>query len=69
MRDVDPLRIRDLLGTIAEAQAHLRELGQLAREWRAFATCLCISIGKSTTGAFTKSPETSWATWIVSGSR
>jgi len=30
MRDVDPLRIRDLLGTIAEAQAHLRELGQLA---------------------------------------
>ncbi|GAB4533011.1 MAG: DUF86 domain-containing protein [Anaerolineae bacterium] len=30
MRDVDPLRIRDLLGNIAEAQSHLRELGQLA---------------------------------------
>ena len=30
MRDVDPLRIRDLLGNIAEAQGRLRELGQLA---------------------------------------
>ncbi len=30
MRDVDSLRIRDLLGNIAEAQGRLRELGQLA---------------------------------------
>lgn len=30
MRDVDPLRIRDLLGNIAEAQGRLRELGQLS---------------------------------------
>ena len=30
MRDVDPLRVRDLLGNIAEAQGRLRELGQLA---------------------------------------
>ena len=30
MRDVDLLRIRDLLGNIAEAQGRLRELGQLA---------------------------------------
>jgi uncharacterized protein YutE (UPF0331/DUF86 family) len=30
MRDVDPLRIRDLLGNIAEAQDRLRELGQLS---------------------------------------
>ena len=29
MRDVDPLRVRDLLGNIAEAQGRLRELGQL----------------------------------------
>lgn len=30
MRDIDPLRIRDLLGNMAEAQGRLRELGQLA---------------------------------------
>ena len=30
MRDVDLLRIRDLLGNIAEAQGRLRELGQPA---------------------------------------
>jgi uncharacterized protein YutE (UPF0331/DUF86 family) len=30
MRDVDPLRIRDLLGNMAGAQGRLRELGQLA---------------------------------------
>jgi len=29
MRDIDLLRIRDLLGNIAEAQGRLRELGQL----------------------------------------
>jgi uncharacterized protein YutE (UPF0331/DUF86 family) len=29
MKDVDVLRIRDLLGNIAEAQTRLRELGQL----------------------------------------
>jgi hypothetical protein len=30
MRDVDPIRIRDLLGNIADAQRRLRELGQLS---------------------------------------
>jgi uncharacterized protein YutE (UPF0331/DUF86 family) len=30
MRDVDPIRIRDLLGNIAEAQNQLRELGRLS---------------------------------------
>ena len=30
MRDVDPLRVRDLWGNIAEAQGRLRELGQLS---------------------------------------
>lgn len=29
MRDVDPIRIRDLLGNINDAQRRLRELGQL----------------------------------------
>jgi uncharacterized protein YutE (UPF0331/DUF86 family) len=29
MKRVDPIRIRDLLGNIAEAQARLQELGQL----------------------------------------
>jgi len=29
MRDVDSLRIRNLLGNIAEAQGRLRELGEL----------------------------------------
>lgn len=30
MRDVDPIRIRELLGNITDAQRHLQELGQLA---------------------------------------
>jgi uncharacterized protein YutE (UPF0331/DUF86 family) len=30
VRDVDPIRVRDLLGNIAEAQRRLRELGQLS---------------------------------------
>ncbi len=30
MRDVDPIRIRDLFGNIADAQRRLRELGQLS---------------------------------------
>lgn len=29
MRELDPIRIRDLLGNIGEAQTRLRELGQL----------------------------------------
>ena len=29
MSDVDPIRVRDLLGNIADAQRRLRELGQL----------------------------------------
>lgn len=30
MRDVDPIRIRDLLGNMADARRRLRELGQLS---------------------------------------
>lgn len=30
MREVDPIRVRDLLGNIADAQRRLRELGQLS---------------------------------------
>ena len=30
MKRVDPIRIRDLLGNIAEAQSRLQELGQLS---------------------------------------
>ncbi len=30
MRQIDPIRIRDLLGNIAEAQSRLRELGQFS---------------------------------------
>ncbi|MHC4745488.1 MAG: type VII toxin-antitoxin system HepT family RNase toxin [Planctomycetota bacterium] len=32
MREIDPIRIRDLLSNIAEAQSRLRELGQLSEE-------------------------------------
>ena len=32
MRQVDPIRIRELLGNIADAQRRLRELGQLSKE-------------------------------------
>ncbi len=30
MKDVDPIRVRDLLGNIADAQRRVRELGQLS---------------------------------------
>ncbi len=30
MRDVDPIRVRDLLGSMADAQRRLRELGRLS---------------------------------------
>ncbi len=30
MRDIDPIRIRDLLGNMSDAQRRLRELGQLS---------------------------------------
>ncbi len=64
MRDVDPIRIRDLLGNIADAQRRLRELGQLSEQRRRLTCAITLSRVKVDEPSRTmRTALPSWPNW------